>query len=194
VLNGQHDKGCPSPVCTESVGPIAVAPVSCSSSYQESPLTACSGRWKHQLALTCHLCTYGTKSHLVCPSAGLNLLLEMLQSFQHSDFATQFHKTYYLTLMREIFAVMTGNAHTSSRGATRKKLCTVDFCITRILQMQCVDPAVFCSLDCLLQTARRAHAFPYTNVASHVHQHVEQCTGQSSSLGRFFLRPTHLSC
>ena len=41
-------------------------------------------------------------------SAGLNLLLEMLQSFQHSDFATQFHKTYYLTLMQEIFAVMTG--------------------------------------------------------------------------------------
>ena len=32
----------------------------------------------------------------------------MLQSFQHSDFATQFHKTYYLTLMQEIFAVMTG--------------------------------------------------------------------------------------
>ncbi|DBA80101.1 hypothetical protein WJX79_000920 [Trebouxia sp. C0005] len=42
---------------------------------------------------------------------GLNLLLEMLQSFQHSDFATQFHKTYYLTLMREIFAVMTDSFH-----------------------------------------------------------------------------------
>ena len=41
-------------------------------------------------------------------AAGLNLLLEMLQSFEHSDFATQFHKTYYLTLMQEIFAVMTG--------------------------------------------------------------------------------------
>lgn len=40
--------------------------------------------------------------------AGLNLLLEMLQSFQHSDFATQFHKTYYLNLMQETFAVMTG--------------------------------------------------------------------------------------
>ena len=76
----------------------------------------------------------------------------MLQSFQHSDFATQFHKTYYLTLMREIFAVMTGKAHTSSKGA--KKSCTVivtDFCITRILQMQCVDPAFFFSLVCLLQ-------------------------------------------
>ena len=36
------------------------------------------------------------------------MLLEMLQSFEHSDFATQFHKTYYLTLMQEIFAVMTG--------------------------------------------------------------------------------------
>ena len=44
----------------------------------------------------------------VAAAAGLNLLLEMLQSFQHSDFATQFHKTYYLTLMQEIFAVMTG--------------------------------------------------------------------------------------
>ena len=33
----------------------------------------------------------------------------MLQSFQHSDFATQFHKTYYLNLMQETFAVMTGN-------------------------------------------------------------------------------------
>ena len=48
-------------------------------------------------------------ANLVCATcAGLNLLLEMLQSFQHSDFATQFHKTYYLTLMQEIFAVMTG--------------------------------------------------------------------------------------
>ena len=45
--------------------------------------------------------------------AGLNLLLEMLQSFQHSDFATQFHKSYYLTLMQEIFAVMTGEMHSA---------------------------------------------------------------------------------
>ncbi len=62
------------------------------------------------------MCTCGTSSHSVPLSAGLNLLMEMLQSFQHSDFATQFHKTYYLTLMREIFAVMTGNAHSSSNG------------------------------------------------------------------------------
>ncbi len=47
-------------------------------------------------------------------SAGLNLLLEMLQSFQHSDFATQFHKTYYLNLMQEVFAVMTGQPYLPS--------------------------------------------------------------------------------
>ena len=46
---------------------------------------------------------------VVLPPAGLNLLLEMLQSFQHSDFATQFHKTYYLNLLQETFAVMTGD-------------------------------------------------------------------------------------
>ena len=39
---------------------------------------------------------------------GLNLLLEMLQMFAQSDFATQFHKTYFLSLVQEIFAVMTG--------------------------------------------------------------------------------------
>ena len=39
---------------------------------------------------------------------GLNLLLEMLQMFERSDFATQFHKTYFMTLVQEIFAVMTG--------------------------------------------------------------------------------------
>lgn len=51
---------------------------------------------------------YPSWVHITLLSAGLNLLLEMLQSFQHSDFATQFHKTYYLNLMQEIFAVMTG--------------------------------------------------------------------------------------
>ena len=40
---------------------------------------------------------------------GLNLLLEMLTSFEKSDFVTQFHQTYYLQLIREIFAVMTGD-------------------------------------------------------------------------------------
>ena len=39
---------------------------------------------------------------------GLNLLLEMLVMFERSDYATQFHQTYYLVLVREIFAVMTG--------------------------------------------------------------------------------------
>ena len=39
---------------------------------------------------------------------GLNLLLEMLQMFERSDFVTQFHKTYFTILVQEIFAVMTG--------------------------------------------------------------------------------------
>ena len=39
---------------------------------------------------------------------GLNLLLEMLVMFERSEYATQFHQTYYLVLVREIFAVMTG--------------------------------------------------------------------------------------
>jgi hypothetical protein len=39
---------------------------------------------------------------------GLCLLLELLAMFARSDFATQFHQTYYLQLVQEIFAVMTG--------------------------------------------------------------------------------------
>ena len=39
---------------------------------------------------------------------GLNLLYEMLLMFGGSEVATQFHQTYYLQLMQEIFAVMTG--------------------------------------------------------------------------------------
>lgn len=42
---------------------------------------------------------------------GLNLLYEMLQQFASNDFATEFHKTYYLQLIREIFAVMTDTFH-----------------------------------------------------------------------------------
>ena len=42
------------------------------------------------------------------PGAGLNLLLELLVMFERSEYATQFHQTYYLQLMREIFVVMTG--------------------------------------------------------------------------------------
>ncbi|KAK9862358.1 hypothetical protein WJX84_007629 [Apatococcus fuscideae] len=42
---------------------------------------------------------------------GLNLLLEMLTSFEKNDFVTQFHQTYYLQLIREIFAVMTDTVH-----------------------------------------------------------------------------------
>lgn len=44
---------------------------------------------------------------LVQPT-GLNLLYEMLVMFAKSDSATQFYQTYYLQLLREIFAVMTG--------------------------------------------------------------------------------------
>jgi exportin-1 len=36
----------------------------------------------------------------------------MLESFSSSDFATQFYQTYYLQLMREVFAVMTDTFHT----------------------------------------------------------------------------------
>ena len=35
-------------------------------------------------------------------------LFTLLRQFASSDFATQFHQTYYLQLMQEIFAVMTG--------------------------------------------------------------------------------------
>ena len=48
---------------------------------------------------------------------GLNLLLEMLQMFERSDFATQFHKTYFMTLIQEIFAVMTGGMPPSYHAA-----------------------------------------------------------------------------
>ena len=47
---------------------------------------------------------------------GLNLLLELLDMFARSDFATQFHQTYYLQLMQEIFAVMTGEMCSSYCG------------------------------------------------------------------------------
>ncbi|KAK9798116.1 hypothetical protein WJX73_000475 [Symbiochloris irregularis] len=42
---------------------------------------------------------------------GLNLLLEMLVMFERSKYATQFHQTYYMTLIQEIFAVMTDTMH-----------------------------------------------------------------------------------
>lgn len=52
--------------------------------------------------------------------AGLNLLHEMLVMFARSDFATQFYQTYYLQLLREIFAVMTGKA--GGNGGGRRKM------------------------------------------------------------------------
>ncbi len=36
---------------------------------------------------------------------GLNLLLEMLTIFDKNEMATQFYRTYYLNLVREVFAV-----------------------------------------------------------------------------------------
>lgn len=42
---------------------------------------------------------------------GLNLLKDLLQQFSMSQFATQFYQTYYLTLLQEIFAVMTDTFH-----------------------------------------------------------------------------------
>ena len=41
---------------------------------------------------------------------GLSLLLQICESFEGSEFATQFYRAYYLQLMQEIFAVMTGAA------------------------------------------------------------------------------------
>ncbi|KAG0570872.1 hypothetical protein M758_6G185900 [Ceratodon purpureus] len=42
---------------------------------------------------------------------GLNLLLEMLTSFESSEFCNQFHQTYFLTIEQEIFAVLTDTFH-----------------------------------------------------------------------------------
>lgn len=42
---------------------------------------------------------------------GLNLLLEMTKMFQISEFCNQFHQSFYLSLIQEIFAVMTDGFH-----------------------------------------------------------------------------------
>ncbi|XP_042505745.1 protein EXPORTIN 1A-like [Macadamia integrifolia] len=42
---------------------------------------------------------------------GLNLLLEMLKNFQASEFCNQFHRTYFVTIEQEIFAVLTDTFH-----------------------------------------------------------------------------------
>ncbi|XP_010276735.1 PREDICTED: protein EXPORTIN 1A [Nelumbo nucifera] len=42
---------------------------------------------------------------------GLNLLLEMLKNFQACEFCNQFHRTYFLTIEQEIFAVLTDTFH-----------------------------------------------------------------------------------
>ena len=43
----------------------------------------------------------------------------MLIMFERSEYATQFHQTYYLMLVREIFAVMTGKHITHSHVEPR---------------------------------------------------------------------------
>eukprot|EP00899_Mesostigma_viride_P028462 jgi/Mesvir1/8800/Mv02704-RA.1 len=42
---------------------------------------------------------------------GLNLLLELLNSFQTSEFANQFHQSYFLMINQEIFAVLADTFH-----------------------------------------------------------------------------------
>jgi exportin-1 len=42
---------------------------------------------------------------------GLNLLMEMTKYFQVSEFCNQFHQSFYLSLIQEIFAVMTDGFH-----------------------------------------------------------------------------------
>ncbi|XXG82847.1 hypothetical protein AAC387_Pa10g0733 [Persea americana] len=42
---------------------------------------------------------------------GLNLLLEMLKNFQVSEFCNQFHRSYFLTIVQETFAVLTDTFH-----------------------------------------------------------------------------------
>lgn len=49
---------------------------------------------------------------------GLNLLSEMLTMFDKSDVATQFYQTYYMSLIREIFAVLTGKDINPFKGAS----------------------------------------------------------------------------
>lgn len=60
---------------------------------------------------------------------GLNLLLELLVMFEKSEFATVFHQTYYLQLMQEIFAVMTGAATSSIYLDRAARTLAEDFCI-----------------------------------------------------------------
>ena len=42
---------------------------------------------------------------------GLNLLLEMMKYFQLSEYCNQFHQSFYLMTMSEVFAVMTDGFH-----------------------------------------------------------------------------------
>lgn len=51
---------------------------------------------------------------------GLNLLLEMLAIFDKNEMATQFYRTYYLNLVRELFAVMTGDPHWNKHAGNLK--------------------------------------------------------------------------
>ena len=49
---------------------------------------------------------------------GLALLNDLLVQFGSSEFATQFHTTYYLHLLNEVLAVMTGEAPLQQHHST----------------------------------------------------------------------------
>ncbi|BDA47056.1 Exportin-1 [Coccomyxa sp. Obi] len=93
---------------------------------------------------------------------GLNLLLELLVMFSRSDYATQFHQTYYLQLVQEIFAVMTDTFHKPGLKMHAKILHHLFTIVnTDVIKAPLWDTA-----------ALGATAFP--NNAAFVHQHVSQ--------------------
>ena len=77
---------------------------------------------------------------------GLSLLLQICESFEGSDFATQFYQVYYLQLMQEIFAVMTG----ASSGCLR-------VCVESV-PMRCSRHALS-SIETFLTQGGHARAF-----------------------------------
>ena len=91
--------------------------------------------------LPCASSFAGLMAEFHCACAGLNLLLELLVMFERSEFATQFHQTYYLQLMREIFVVMTG-----ARASC---------CVMVLVHARCACAPVFCmvlpSFCCCMQ-------------------------------------------
>jgi hypothetical protein len=99
---------------------------------------------------------------------GLNLLLELLVMFEGSEFATQFHQTYYLQLMQEIFAVMTG-ASCMHAWPSSMLLCRVaagQRCILHSASVSMLSPLAavsccqkrrVCCVQSLAESARACH-------------------------------------